>query len=219
MTATIKFASYFWDRKRMSQDSTSLQALLTESSEDDQKLQDDLDIMLSSLNIHEMTKETDAFTLQEALHGLIEKIQQATRQTLDNQIVDPSSRLQRQLDVASLGGLVDRMNKRRLVDQEWVSNSEQLKRDINELVAKSSCFFTVHDDYEEQRFELSPIKERDLYLFQIFSKIDRQTSRRMTNQDAKPKRNFEEDELFSIIHKMQQSNRFTDQRAAPQRKL
>lgn len=117
MTATIKFASYFWDRKRMSQDSTSLQALLTESSEDDQKLQDDLDIMLSSLNIHEMTKETDAFTLQEALHGLIEKIQQATRQTLDNQIVDPSSQLQRQLDVASLGGLVDRMNKRRLVDQ------------------------------------------------------------------------------------------------------
>lgn len=116
MTASIKFASYFWDRKRMSQDNSSLQALLSES-EDDQKLQDDLDIMLSSLSIHDMAKESDAFTLKEALHGLIEKIQEATKQTLDNQIVDPSARLQRQLDVASLGGLVDRMNKRRLEDQ------------------------------------------------------------------------------------------------------
>lgn len=101
----------------MSQDSSSLVELLGDASEDDKKLQDNLDIMLSSLTIDELSKEQECFSLQEALHGLIEQIQQATRRTLDNQIVDPSSRLQRQLDVASLGGLLDRMNKRRLVDQ------------------------------------------------------------------------------------------------------
>lgn len=101
----------------MSQDNSSLVELLETSSEDDKKLQDDLDLMLSSLAIDEIYKEQESFSLQEALHGLIEQIQQATKRTLDNQIVDPSSRLQRQLDVASLGGLVDRMNKRRLVDQ------------------------------------------------------------------------------------------------------
>lgn len=124
MTASIKFVSYFWDRKRMSQDSSSLVELLGDALEDDKKLQDNLNIMLSSLTIDELSKEQECFSLQEALHGLIEQIQQATRRTLDNQIVDPSSRLQRQLDVASLGGLLDRMNKRRLVDQVRLNSAK-----------------------------------------------------------------------------------------------
>lgn len=41
----------------------------------------------------------------------------------------------------------------------------------------------------------------------------------MSNQDARPRKNFEDDELFSIINKMQQSSRFTDQRATLRRKL
>lgn len=59
------------------------------------------------------------------------------------------------------------------------------------------------------------MKERDLYLFQIFSKIDRQTNRRMANQDArKPRREFEDDRLFSLINKMQEPTGFNAQRAS-----
>lgn len=99
------------------------------------------------------------------------------------------------------------------ITQEWVSNAEQLKRDINELVAKSACFFNTSEEFNDQRFELSAIKERDLYLFQIFSKIDRQRRRRMSNQDARPRRNSD-DELFALINSMQQkSSKYTEQRA------
>lgn len=99
--------------------------------------------------------------------------------------------------------------------QEWVSNAEQLKIDINELVAKSACFFNISEEFNDQRFELSAIKERDLYLFQIFSKIDRQRRRRMSNQDARPtRRNSDDEQLFALINSMQQkSSKYTEQRA------
>ncbi|GAA5803672.1 hypothetical protein HPULCUR_009155 [Helicostylum pulchrum] len=212
---TIRFASYFRGKKKLERDNSSLIELLARA-EDDEKLQSNLDLMLLSLTSDERDRERKEaeVSLKEALYGLIEQIQKATKRTLDNQTANPSARLQRELDISSLGVLIDRMNKRRLVDQEWVSNSEQLKRDINELVAKSASLFATDNQFDEQRFELSPIKERDLYLFQIFSKIDRQTSRRMSNQDAKPRRNFEDDELFSLINKMQQSSGFNNQRAS-----
>jgi hypothetical protein len=88
------------------------------SKNDDKKLQNELDLMLSTLENSKKKKKEEDAALQEALYGLIEKIQQATkRTTLDTQSCDPSAKLQRQLDVASLGVLVDRMNKTRLVDQ------------------------------------------------------------------------------------------------------
>ena len=211
LNSSYKFISCIWNNKKTT-------AIVPES-EDDIKLQNELKIMLSSLEVPP-TKDEQDVSLQEALYGLIEKIHQASLRTLNNQSVDPSARLQRQLDVASLGGLVDRMNKRRLADQEWVSNAEQLKQDINELVAKSACFFNVQEEYNEQRYEMSPIKERDLYLFQIFGKIDRQRNRRMTNQDAtKPKRNcFEDDAMISLINDMQiRSTKYTEQRATLRR--
>ncbi|GAN07533.1 hypothetical protein MAM1_0165d07032 [Mucor ambiguus] len=212
---------------------------------DSEKLQHDLDLMIASLanfesnghhqaNLHatilqakaEQEEEPDnaGYSLNEALYRLIEKIQQATQRSLDDQRVDPSSRLQHQLDIASLGALVDRMNKQRLVDQDWISNSEQLAIDITELVAKSSCFFKIAEEYNEQRYELSPIKERDLFLFHVFSKINRQSGRRMINQDAeiKPRRAYqdeESDDLISLIHRVSSSSRrYADQRAILKRR-
>ncbi|CAO3642979.1 unnamed protein product [Mucor fragilis] len=214
-------------------------------TKDSEKLQHDLDLMLSSLanfdtnNDHlddlnttilqakaeeEQKPDNAGYSLHEALYRLIEKIQQATQQSLDDQRVDPNSRLQYQLDIASLGALVDRMNKRRLVDQDWISNSEQLAIDITELVAKSSCFFKIAEEYDEQRYELSPIKERDLFLFHVFSKINRQSGRRMINQDAEitPRRAYrdeESDDLISLIHRVSSSNRkYADQRAILKRR-
>lgn len=99
--------------------SAAVEPLTKSEKNDDKKLQHELDVMLSSLEscTKKKKKEQDA-ALQAALYGLIEKIQQATKRTAyDNQSCDPSARLQRQLDVASLGVLVDRMNKSRLVDQ------------------------------------------------------------------------------------------------------
>lgn len=41
----------------------------------------------------------------------------------------------------------------------------------------------------------------------------------MTNQDARPRRNFEDDELFSLINKMQQPSGFNNQRASLRHKV
>ncbi|CEP13340.1 hypothetical protein [Parasitella parasitica] len=227
----LSYYNKFWNGKigrisSLNKTTTPSTSTLQQLPDDDsEKLKNDLGMILSSLSKDQGSNQTNkqeadaGYSLQEALYGLIEKIQQATQRSLDNQRVDPSARLQRQLDVASFGALVDRMNKRRFVGQEWISNSEQLSIDIAELVAKSSCFFRVEDEYEDQRYELSPIKERDLYLFHIFSKINRQSARRMANQDAeiKPRKSFEDeedDDLFSLIHKASSSNaKFADQRA------
>lgn len=127
---------------------------------DSDKLQHDLDLMLSSLanvdtndhledlntTILQATKEeeepgNEGYSLHEALYKLIEKIQQATQRSLDGQRVDPSSRLQHQLDIASLGALVDRMNKRRLVDQ--VCTIQTLFVCWTCIVMKHLCFLRI----------------------------------------------------------------------------
>lgn len=113
-----KFISILWDKR-------SKTGMVVPETEEDIKLQKELNLMLSSLEKHNISSPkkmnkvecNKEISLQEALYGLIEQIQRASRRTLDNQIVHPSYELQRQLDVASLCGLVDRMNKRRLKDQ------------------------------------------------------------------------------------------------------
>lgn len=125
LNTSYKFISNLWDK---SSQKASKSSVIVPETEEDKKLQKELDLMLSSLeknninNTKKMNKveiddDCKEFSLQEALYGLIEQIQQASKRTLDNQIVNPSSNLQRQLDVASLCGLVDRMNKKRLKDQ------------------------------------------------------------------------------------------------------
>ncbi|KAL7331625.1 hypothetical protein PS15p_203791 [Mucor circinelloides] len=246
----FSYCNKFWDRQseryysifRTATTSSSASAMELIPTTDNEKLQSDLSSMLSSLanfepnedqqddlntaimQVEKEDTEDAGYSLHEALYGLIEKIQQATQRSFDNQRVDPNSRLQHQLDIASLGALVDRMNKRRLRDQEWISNTEQLAADITELVAKSARFFKIAEEFEEQRYELSPIKERDLFLFHIFSKINRQSGRRMINQDAeiKPRKTYqdeESDDLISLIHKLSSSNRkYADQRAILKRR-
>jgi hypothetical protein len=113
LNTSYKFISCLWNRNN-----NNKKSMVVPETEDDQKLQSELHIMLSSLEQVKTNKNSETeVALHEALYGLIEKIQQVSLRTLDNQSVDPSARLQRQLDVASLGGLIDRMNKRRLVDQ------------------------------------------------------------------------------------------------------
>lgn len=119
---SFPFVSCFWDRKKMARENSSYIELL-EKSEDDRKLHSNLDLMLLSLAVDEndpKSKEADV-TLREALYGLIEQIQKAAKTTFDNQTVSPSARLQKELDMSSLGVLMDRMNRRRLQDQ--VSNT------------------------------------------------------------------------------------------------
>lgn len=129
LNASCKFITCLWDRTN-----TNKKSLVVPETEDDQKLQSELHIMLSSLEeVKTNNKEADD-SLHEALYGLIEKIQQVSLRTLDNQTVDPSTSLQRQLDVASLGGLIDRMNKRRLVDQVIVSLFKKKKLNSNALL-------------------------------------------------------------------------------------
>lgn len=115
---TIRFLSYFRGKKKLERDNSSLIELLARA-EDDEKLQSNLNLMLLSLASDESDNERKEaeVSLKEALYGLVEQIQKAAKRTLDNQTANPSARLQRELDISSLGVLIDRMNKRRLVDQ------------------------------------------------------------------------------------------------------
>lgn len=139
----FSYCNKLWDRQseryysifRTTTTSSSASAMELIPATDNEKLQSDLSSMLSSLanfepnedqqddlnnaimQVKKEDTEDAGYSLHEALYGLIEKIQQATQRSFDNQRVDPNSRLQHQLDIASLGALVDRMNKRRLKDQ------------------------------------------------------------------------------------------------------
>ncbi|KAF7729863.1 hypothetical protein EC973_003597 [Apophysomyces ossiformis] len=126
---------------------------------------------------------------QDTLRNLVAQIQQAASRTMDNQRVPMNERLQKKMDEASVNDLLDKIDRGRLTDQDWKSPEQHLLQDLTamtDLLAKS-----LHRPrLSKQRYSLSALKERDLFINSLFKKVDRLEGRRMTNQDAerpKPK--------------------------------
>ncbi|CDS11920.1 hypothetical protein LRAMOSA04116 [Lichtheimia ramosa] len=75
----------------------------------------------------------------------------------------------------------------------------QERKSLTDLLAKSlqrPCF-------ARQRFQLSPDKERDLFMAGLLNKVDRLQSCRLINQDAEPPRD-ELDDILSFMCRTEQ---------------
>ncbi|KAG0172136.1 hypothetical protein DFQ28_004288 [Apophysomyces sp. BC1034] len=120
---------------------------------------------------------------QDMLRNLVAQIHQSASRTLDNQRVPLSGRLQKKMEAASVNGLLDKIDRGRLTDQDWTSPEQRLLQDLTtmtDLLAQS-----LHRPrLSKQRYSLSALKERDLFINSLFKKVDRLEGRRMTNQDA-----------------------------------
>ncbi|KAI8376035.1 uncharacterized protein BYT42DRAFT_645704 [Radiomyces spectabilis] len=117
------------------------------------------------------------------LRDLLRQICKSASRTFDNQRVHMGADLQRKLDVAALSHLLDRIDRGRLVNQDYISPEERLLQDMTsmlDLLDKS----LNRPGFAEQRYELSPRKERHLFINSLWKKVDRLEARRMSSQDA-----------------------------------
>ncbi|KAI9362151.1 hypothetical protein BD770DRAFT_382045 [Pilaira anomala] len=122
-------------------------------------------------------------TKQHVLLDLIEQIERSASRSLDNQRVSLNIKQQRQLDIGSLFHVLDKLDKGRFTNQEWLSHEQLLikeLKDTTDLLVKSMD----RPAYNRQRYSFSPEKERNLYLSGLCHQVERLENYRLVNQDA-----------------------------------
>ncbi|KAI8141975.1 hypothetical protein BJV82DRAFT_670077 [Fennellomyces sp. T-0311] len=158
------------------------------------------------------------------LRDLIVQICHVASRSFDNQRVSLDTRLQKKIDAASMHGLFDRMDRGRMADQEWKSPDERLFREMSGMV--DSLVKSLHRPrFSKQRFQMTANKERDMFMSDLFSKVDRLEGRRLENQDAyirplsampspppSPRTLEDDEEIFELFDHMAQLQ-LTNQRA------
>ncbi|CAO3592590.1 unnamed protein product [Absidia cylindrospora] len=150
------------------------------------------------------------FTKIEMLQGLMNQIQRSSLRTLDNQRVSMNTRLKKKMNVATINGILDRNDRGRLASQDWTSPEQQM---IDDMTTMTDMLTKVMNrpKYNQQRYSLSALKEREFFFNHLLQKVDRMEGRRMSNQDAewthtktKSSKSDMEDELgylFDNIHR------------------
>ncbi|KAJ1568758.1 hypothetical protein HK096_005416 [Nowakowskiella sp. JEL0078] len=118
------------------------------------------------------------------LNVLVERITKAGERSLANQRGVLSKDAQMRLEEAKFGKIVDRQDRLRLINQDWESREERLLKDLNKLHADLLRVQPSVSLSTEQRFVLSPNKEKNLYMSGVAGKIGKLAERRMGNQDA-----------------------------------
>ncbi|GAA5802445.1 hypothetical protein EDC94DRAFT_698110 [Helicostylum pulchrum] len=150
----------------------------------------------------------------ELLQDLIDQIQTSASRSFDNQRVCLSKIQQRKMDISSLNSVLDRLDKGRYTNQEWISHEEILIRDLKhttDLLVKSHN----RPEYSRQRYSLSADKERNLFISGLFNKVESLKAYRLIDQDAElPKTPIHED-LNQLLDRIYSSKpRFNNQRAS-----
>ncbi|ORZ05978.1 hypothetical protein BCR42DRAFT_427414 [Absidia repens] len=150
------------------------------------------------------------YTKIEMLQGLMNQIQRSSLRTLDNQRVSMNSRLKKKMNAATINGILDRNDRGRLASQDWTSPEQQM---IDDMTTMTDMLTKVMNrpKYNQQRYSLSALKEREFFFNHLLQKVDRMEGRRMSNQDAewthtkaKSSKSDMEDELgylFDNIHR------------------
>ncbi|KAI8334881.1 hypothetical protein BD560DRAFT_414336 [Blakeslea trispora] len=122
-------------------------------------------------------------TKQQVLQDLVLQIQTSASRSLDNQRVVLSAQKQRHIELASIHGLVSRLEKTRYKDQDWISHEEMLLEDLSrttDLLVKS----LNRPAYNRQRYSLPATKERNMFMSSLFSRVQQLEKQRFVNQDA-----------------------------------
>ncbi|GAN09942.1 hypothetical protein MAM1_0305c09475 [Mucor ambiguus] len=119
----------------------------------------------------------------QVLQDLVQQIQKSASRSLDNQRVALNVEQQRNMDFASIHGVLKRLDRGRYADQDWISHEEHLINDLThttDLLVKS----LNRPAYHRQRFSLSAAKERTLFMSGLFNKVESLEGCRLVNQDA-----------------------------------
>ncbi|KAL1918728.1 uncharacterized protein VTP21DRAFT_2750 [Calcarisporiella thermophila] len=121
----------------------------------------------------------------ETLNKLIELIRQVAG-GMDDQRVVMSAKLERRMEEAKLHAVLDRFDRGRMANQDFEPREQILLTDMQHLIAQ--LIRTDHKalKFEQQRYEPSAGKERDMFVAQIMGRVGRMNSWRMHNQDAEP---------------------------------
>ncbi|KAI9031638.1 hypothetical protein CLU79DRAFT_729465 [Phycomyces nitens] len=109
------------------------------------------------------------------LKDLVQQINKSAARTLDNQRVHMGDALQKRIEVAKVTGVLNRMDRGRLTNQDWCSPEEILLQEMTtmtDLLAKS-----LHrPQLTKQRYSLPAMKERTvLSTDTLFRKVQKDT--------------------------------------------
>ncbi|KAI8925524.1 hypothetical protein BC831DRAFT_266487 [Entophlyctis helioformis] len=139
----------------------------------------------------------------QTLNVLVERIAQSAKRRMDNQCVELTGNIGRNMDLGKLGGILDRQEKTRFPNQDWVSREQRMIDDLSTLQTKLSANSSVKR-MENQRFVLTDQKQMHMFFDKLSSQLER-SERRMANQDALSKetvRDTKFSEIDDIMNRM-----------------
>ncbi|RCH81628.1 hypothetical protein CU098_006520, partial [Rhizopus stolonifer] len=148
-------------------------------------------------------------TRHQVLQDLVHQVQKSASRSLDNQRVSLNVQTQKKMEFASLCGLVNRLEKTRYTDQEWISREERLIHDLlhtTDLLAKS----LDRPAYQRQRFSMSAIKKHHLFMSGLLNKVEKLERHRLVDQDAEfSNKNTSQDreDLYRLLNRIYQSTK------------
>ncbi|KNC98285.1 uncharacterized protein SPPG_06682 [Spizellomyces punctatus DAOM BR117] len=148
-----------------------------------------------------------------ALQKLVDQITVAGQRSMSNQRVMLSADQKNRMEIGRLGGLLDRQEKSRFKNQDFMTKEQLFHNDLSKLqldLQKSES-----PDLNQQRYEMSTAKQRDLFMNGLSARMDRLEDRRLANQDAMTQ-NQKKEQRFEELERIMDSfpQPLTGQRAA-----
>ncbi|RHZ79050.1 hypothetical protein Glove_152g46 [Diversispora epigaea] len=170
---------------------------------------------LSRGRLEEQRAESSTVIKYQTLNHLVDQISKAAERSFVDQRVELSPRQARHIEVAKLNGVIERLEKNRLTNQDWYPPEQLLIQDLTRLtneLAKNA----IHPAYELQRYQLTPDKEKNMFMNTVLKRIEKLQSYRLNDQDADSPEERKErvlKEIEAIIDKQLHSPSMDNQRA------
>ncbi|KAJ3095939.1 hypothetical protein HK100_005687 [Physocladia obscura] len=146
------------------------------------------------------------------LSRLVDQIVRASTRSMDDQRVVASQAHQERMEGAKLMNAVERQERARFKNQDWVSKETQLINDLSQLQAN---LMNASKSLSNQRVELSDAKEKELFLGRVLGKMSKSSNSSFNSQTAiSTTKVKKEQDLDIIMDKITKSAvRLSDQRA------
>ncbi|KAF0383477.1 hypothetical protein F8M41_011727 [Gigaspora margarita] len=167
---------------------------------------------LSSGRLEEQRADSSSIIKYQTLNRLVDQINKAAERSFVDQRVELSPRQIRQHEVAKLNGIIERLEKNRMTNQDWHPPEQLLIQDLTRLTNELTKTST-NNIYTSQRYKLSPDQERDMFMNSIFKKVEKMQSYRMDDQDAELPQERAWKEIENLLIKQQYSPSMNYQRA------
>ncbi|KAK9764307.1 hypothetical protein K7432_008297 [Basidiobolus ranarum] len=127
------------------------------------------------------------YSNQRAIHssqGLLQRISKFSQQGASQRFTMTEYQ-EKNLELARLGKLVNKMERSRLDDQDWKCQSQVCEAEIEELV--TTLRVPENAPLNLQRYTLSGHQKRDMFIRELLGRVCRLEGSRMSNQDAEPR--------------------------------